>query len=131
MPRIVIHNYATRNVGRFRATAAVHDHGSGGCSCGGTCGDCSQQRDSTSKADLAIDVRYIKGGYGRPKIFESRHYVVSDVIVDPRGHAPGPEFVRSQLYRQPGHREMSKEGWSVDHIEGYYKSEQRDTGRRI
>jgi hypothetical protein len=131
MPRLIIHNYPTRSLGRFRATAAVRDNKHDcGCGCGGN-GDCGHSHDSSAKADVAIDVRYFKGGYGRPKVLETKHYVVSDVVVNSRGRAPSPEFVRAELYKQPGHKVMRREGWDVDDITGYYKSENRDTGQRI
>lgn len=84
-----------------------------------------------AKAELGIDVIYTKGGYGRPKITETRHYTVPNVGVDPRGHAPQPAFVMGQLRAQPEHRGMVKDGWTPEKVEGYYKREQRDVGRRL
>lgn len=134
MSRIVVNNYMTHNIGRFRATAAVHDHGKEPCHCGGSC--CAHKtvgrklisRDSYSYADVAIDVRYVKGGYGRPKVYETRHYTVPNVLVDPRGYPPTPEFVRNELRKQPDHQEMHRNGWHPENITGYYKREQRKLG---
>jgi hypothetical protein len=133
MTRIVLHNHlpATRSVGRFRATAGVRDSGCG-CGCGGK-GDCNHSHDKGSypKAELGIDVTWTKGGYGRPKISEARHYSVPDVAVDPRGYAPSGAFVSDQLRRQPEYHSMIKSGWTADKVEGYYKREQRDVGRMV
>lgn len=82
-------------------------------------------------AELGIDVTWVKGGYGRPKISEARHYSVPNVTVDPRGHAPSGAFVSDQLRRQPEYASMVKSGWTADKIEGYYKREQRDVGRMV
>ncbi len=135
MTRIVLHNHLpmTRSLGRFRATAGVRDHKDCGCGCGGR-GDCNHSHDQSGgypKAELGIDVVYTKGGYGREKISEARHYSVPGVTVDPRGHAPSGAFVSDQLRRQPGHASMVKAGWTADKVEGYYKREQRDVGRMV
>jgi hypothetical protein len=142
MTRIVVHNHlpTTRSIGRFRATAGVRDHSDCGCGCGGK-GDCNHSHDAPThsqrdqsgytKAELGIDVTYTKGGYGRPKISESRHYSVPDVTVDPRGHPPSGAFVADQLRRQPGYHSMIKDGWTAGKVEGYYKREQRDVGRMV
>jgi hypothetical protein len=91
------------------------------------------QRDKSgyAKAELGIDVTWSKGGYGRPKISEPRHYSVPDVTVDPRGHPPSSAFVGDHLRRQPGYHSMIKSGWTADKVEGYYKREQRDVGRMV
>lgn len=144
-PRIVIHNHLrARPLGVFRATAPARDHAHAPgevCDCGGPC--CSDkkvglrdryQRDADmEKTSLAIDVVYMKGGYGRPKINEARHYVVPGVTLDPRGHAPGPEFVRAELSKQPEYKAMRKDGWYPEKIEGYWKpsaANMRDIERR-
>jgi hypothetical protein len=129
MARLVIHNYPTRSIGQFRATAPAQDHKDCGCGCGGR-GDCKpslRHRDSTSQADVAIDVRYAKGG----KDFESRHYVVKDMIVNPKGQAPTPEFIRRQLGQNNEHQRMLQGGWKVDDVTGYYKGEQRNVGNFV
>ena len=134
MTRIVLHNHlpATRSVGRFRTTAGVRDHQDCGCGCGGK-GDCNHSHDKSpyAKAELGIDVTYVKGGYGRDKTIETRHYSVPNVVVDPRGHPPSGAFVADQLRKQPGYHSMTKSGWTADKVEGYYKREQRDVGRMV
>jgi hypothetical protein len=130
MSRFVIHNHLTRSVGRFRATAGVQDHGDCGCGCGGS-GGCSHDRSEYPRAELGIDVTYIKGGYGRPKLTEHRHYSVSSVQVDPRGNAPSGAFVAGILRRLAGHKEMVTSGWTAEKAEGYYKKEQRDFGEVV
>lgn len=126
--RVVLHNYLTRDIGRFRATGGARDCG---CGCGGK-GDCNHAHDDGySKAELGIDVTYIKGGYGRPKISETRHYTVPSVLVDPRGYAPSSPFVAGELRKQPGHISMVKSGWTAEKAEGYYKREQRDLGKMV
>ena|SRR5258708_39205851 len=128
--RVIVHNHY-RSLGKFRATAPVHDHGAG-CHCGGACDTCKDkqrlglrdrfQRDTYEKTNLAIDVIYAKGGYGREKSTETRHYVIPGVLADPRGHAPSPEFVRAELSRLPEHKAMRQEGWDrIEKVEGYYK----------
>jgi hypothetical protein len=88
-------------------------------------------RDEYSKAELGIDVTYAKGGYGRPKILETRHYTVPNIMVDPRGYAPSGAFVAAELRKQPGHTSMVKSGWTAEKAEGYYKREQRDVGKMV
>lgn len=135
--KVVVHNHLSRNIGRFRATAAVRDH-KHDCHCGGACDDCrkhSQLRlardNGYVKGELGIDVTYVKGGYGRPKTTETRHYTVSGVLIDPRGYAPSAPFVADQLRKQPEHQRMVKSGWTAEHAEGYYKREQRDVGEVV
>ena len=129
--KVVLHNYVTRNIGSFRATGGARDHRDCGCGCGGK-GDCNHSRDEGySKAELGIDVTYVKGGYGRPKMTETRHYTVLNVLVDPRGYAPSGPFVAAELRKQPGHASMVKSGWTAEKAEGYYKREHRDVGRVV
>lgn len=136
MPHIVIHNYLTRNLGRFRARASARDCGGGaGCPC--DCASCSQKnvctdskaRDQYARADLDIDVIYEKGTIGN-KIRETRHYTVPNFLVDPRGHPPGPAAVAAELRRQPSHATMLRAGWVASKAEGYLNHEQRDVSRR-
>lgn len=129
--KVAIHNHVRgSSVGRFRATAAARDHGDCGCGCGGK-GNCGHAHDQYTYAELGIDVTYMKGGYGRPKMIETRHYTVPRVLVDPRGYPPEGAFVATELRKQPGHQEMVRGGWSPEKAEGYYKREQRDVGRKI
>lgn len=88
-------------------------------------------RDGYAKAELGIDVTYLKGGFGRPRVTEQRHYTVPDVLVDPRGYPPQPAFVVGQLRGLSDHRSMIKDGWTTEKIEGYYKREQRDVGKML
>lgn len=127
--KVVLHNYMTRNIGRFRATGGAQDHRDCGCGCGGK-GDCNHAHDQYSKAELGIDVTYAKGPMGK-QISESRHYTVPNVLVDPRGYAPSGAFVAAELRKLPGHQSMVKSGWTAEKAEGYYKREQRDVGRMV
>lgn len=129
MARIVVHNYMTRSVGRFRATGGAQDHLDCGCGCGGK-GNCNHSHDSKdyAKAELGIDVTYSKGSMGR-EMLETRHYDVPNITLDPRGRAPEQAFVAAELRRQPGHIDMVKGGWTAKKAEGYYKREQRDVSR--
>jgi len=129
MSRVVIHNHMSRNIGRFRATAPVRDRGSCPCGCGGACNH-NHDREGYAKAELGIDVTYAKGAMGR-QVHETRHYTIPNVTIDPRGHAPEPAFVAAELRKQPGHQDMIHAGWSADDVQGYYKREQRDVGRKI
>jgi hypothetical protein len=138
--RVVVHNHV-RSLGKFRATATVHDHGAD-CHCGGSCDECKKhswlglrdkhQRDSKETTSLGIDVRYSKGPMGK-KIFEIRHYDVSGFLVDPHGRGPQPAAVNDEVRRNPEHGDMLRSGWNVEKVEGYYKqtrSDMRDLGRR-
>lgn len=73
----------------------------------------------------------MKGGYGRPKTTEHRHYSVPSVQVDPRGHAPSGAFVAGILRRLDEHKQMVSQGWTAEKAEGYYKKEQRDVGEVV
>ena len=127
--RIIVHNHLRgRSVGSFRATAGVRDHKDCGCGCGGK-GDC-QQHDNYAHAEMGIDVQYVKGGYGRPKMIETRSYTVPNVLVDPRGNPPSGPFVAQHLRSLPEHQGMVKAGWTAEKAEGYYKREHRDVGTR-
>jgi hypothetical protein len=138
--RVVVHNHVrSRPLGKFRATASVHDHGAD-CHCGGSCDSCrdrlglrdKHQRDSYQKTTLGIDVKYSKGPMGR-QIYETRHYTVSGFLVDPRGYGPQPAAVAAELRRQPEHGDMIRAGWTAEKVEGYYKqtrSDMSDLGRR-
>lgn len=128
MSRIVVHNYMTRNVGRFRATAPAHDHRD--CHCGGSCDACRRSRDARTRADLAIDVRYAKGPTGA-KTYETRHYVQKDVIVNPYGKAVDKHFARGVLSNVPGHQQMLRDNWVAEDVTAYYEREQRDVGARV
>ena len=129
--KVAIHNYVRGgSVGRFRATAPARDKHDCGCGCGGH-GDCNHAHDQYSKAELGIDVNYVKGGYGKPKITERKHYTIPNVIVDPRGYAPSGPFVAAQLRVLPEHQRMIHAGWTAEDAEGYYKREQRDVGRKV
>lgn len=132
MRRIIVHNYMRgASVGRFRATAGVRDQKDDcGCGCAGK-GDCNHAHDEYAKAEMGIDVLYVKGGYGCPKITERRAYTVPNVLVDPRGYPPSGPFVAQHLRNQPEHQSMVKSGWTAEKAEGYYKREQRDVGRKV
>lgn len=146
--RVTVHNYVgdrrVNSASSFKATRVVarspkahrdHAHAPGeDCHCGGSCDICSGnsrpglrdrfQRDTGrdhERTNLIIDVVYLKGGYGRPRQTEARHYDVPGVLVDPRGYAPQPAFVMGELGKQPEHRSMVKAGWEPEKIEGYYK----------
>jgi hypothetical protein len=143
--RVVVYNHVrTRNIGRFRATAPVHDHGHGDdCHCGGSCDDCKehsrlglrdkhQRDDAYQKTTLGIDVKYAKGPMGR-KIYETRHYTVPGFLVDPRGYGPQPAGVAAELRRQSEHGDMIRAGWTAEKVEGHYKqtkSQMSDLGRK-
>lgn len=135
MRRVVVYNHftpSTRSIGRFRTQSGAHDHGPGGCSCGGRCASCREaQNDSGSTtAELGIDVTYGKGPQGR-KAIETRHYTVPGVQINPNGRPPDPAFVANQLRRLPGHRAMLDNGWTADKTEGYYKRELRVGGDEV
>lgn len=139
-PRVTVINHV-RNLGKFRAVGGMraHDHvGHDDCGCGGSC--CADKgqlglRDRFQKApvrdirykkgeyeytDLALDVVYAKGPWNQ-QVTETKHYVVPDVLVDPRGYGVQPAAVATALRGLARHIDMIKAGWTVKKAEGYYK----------
>lgn len=86
--------------------------------------------DSSTHADLSIDVTYTKGPTGKT-ITETRHYVVPNFLIDPRGVGPQPAGVAAELRRQPGHISMVRDGWTASRAEGYFKREKRELGDQV
>lgn len=140
MPRVEVFNHRRRNLGTFRATATTRDHGPGGCDCGGPCcADKPKLRIKPSKdvsyyegayefSDMAIDVKYSKGVMGS-KTYATRHYVIPDNMVDPRGYPPQAAYVMNKLRENSDHRAMIRNGWAVEDVEGYYKPSTRRPSR--
>lgn len=126
-PRVVVINHR-RNLGRFRATATTRDHANGEpCGCGGTCCEDKKklglrdryQRSKDSKdtrCDMAIDAKYAQGDKS-----ETRHFVIPDNLVDPRGSPPQGAYVMAKLRENADHRAMIRNGWRLEDVEGYYK----------
>jgi hypothetical protein len=78
-------------------------------------------------ASLHVDVTYTKGPFGSVER-TTRHYVVERPI-GPGGHVStanfGPDAVRVELRKIDGHREMLRQGWTAERVEGYNRDAER------